>query len=79
MKDENLLTRALQINSDFFISVDKKFKQMGKMPYGQVKATPKEQREEFNKLTPQDMQELIQKHGPEAVNEYIRKMMQGEK
>lgn len=76
MKDENLLTRALQINSDFFISVDQKFKRMGKMPYGKVKATPKEQREAFLKKTPQDIKALVAEHGFVAVNEYIRKMME---
>ena len=74
MKDENLLTRALQINSDFFINVDKKFKQMGKMPYGKVKATPKEQREAFEKMTYPELQELVRKHGVIEVQKMFKSM-----
>lgn len=77
MKDENQLTRVLSRVSERFIRVDALFKEKGKMPYGQVKATPKEQREEFNKLTPEKVAELIQTYGPEAVNEYIKKMIGG--
>ena len=77
MNDKNPLTEALEVNKPIFSGVIATFKEMGKMPYGQVPATPKEQREAFNKLTPKDMQVLIQKYGKEAVNEYIRKMMEG--
>lgn len=72
----NQLTRALEIASMTFIRADEIFKEKGKLPYGKVKATPKEQREEFDRLTPKDIQELIEKHGYNEVNEYIRRMMQ---
>lgn len=74
---DNPATRALEIASAYRLRASAILKEKGKMPYGKVKATPKEQREEFNKLTPQDMQGLVQKHGKEAVNEYIREMMGG--
>lgn len=77
MKDENRLTGVAARVFERINRVDAKFKEMGKMPFGKVKATPKEQREAFNKLTPQDIQGLVQKYGPEEVNEYIRKMMEG--
>jgi len=78
MKDENQLTRVLGKVSTRIIRLDTKFKAKGKMPYGMVKATPKEQREEFLKKTPEDIQRLVQEHGFEAVNEYIKKMMGGQ-
>lgn len=77
MKDENQLTRVLSRVSERFIRVDALFKEKGKLPYGQVKSTPKEQREAFNKLTPKDVQGLVQKHGFEEVNEYFKKMQGG--
>lgn len=70
-------TKALEKASGYGLRADEIFKEMGKVPYGKVKATPKEQQEAFNKLTPQDMQGLVQKYGPEEVNEYVRKMMEG--
>ena len=71
----NQLTRALQINSDLFIRVDEKFKEMGE--YGMVKATPKEQREQFNRLSFQDVfgkGGLIEKHGVVEVQKYFKQM-----
>ena len=78
MAEINQLTRALEILSNYGLRIDEIFKEKGKMPYGMVKATEKEQREEFLKKTPEDIQRLIQEHGFEAVNEYIQKMMGGQ-
>jgi len=78
MKDINRFTRVSEKVFERINSIDKIFKEMGKIPYNQVKATPKEQREEFLKKTPKDIQDLIQQHGFEAVNEYIKKMMGGQ-
>ena len=75
----NQLTRALEINSKLFIMTDEIFKEWGKMPYGMVEATPKEQREEFNKLTSERLRQLVQTQGEDAVNEYLQRMMQGGK
>ena len=74
---DNPATRALEIASAYRLRASAILKEKGKMPYGKVKATPKEQQEAFNKLTPQDMQGLVQKHGPEEVNKYVQKMMEG--
>ena len=74
---DNPATRALEIASKYRLRASAILKEKGKMPYGKVEATPKEQREAFNKLTPQDMQGSVQKYGPEEVNEYVRKMMEG--
>lgn len=73
---DNQLTKALEILSKYSLRIDEIFKEKGKMPYGKVKATPKEQREAFLKKTPQDIQRLVQEHGYEAVNEWMRKMME---
>jgi len=74
---DNPATRALEIASGYRLRASAILKEKGKMPYGKVKATPKEQREEFNKLTPDKVVELIQTYGPEAVNEYMRRMQEG--
>lgn len=74
---DNPATRALEIASGYRLRASEILKEKGKMPYGQVKATPKEQREEFLKKTPQDIQRDVQEYGYEAVNEYIKKMMEG--
>lgn len=74
---DNPATRALEIASGYRLRASAILKEKGKLPYGKVKATPKEQREEFLKKTPQDIQRLVQEHGYEAVNEYVRKMMEG--
>jgi len=74
--DNNIYTRALQILSDRVIRVDKIWKQQGKTPYGRVKATPKEQYQQFLKLKAEDVQGLVDKYGRNEVNEYFRRMMQ---
>lgn len=73
---DNPATRALEIASGYRLRASEILKGKGKMPYGKVKATPKEQREAFLKKTPQDIKALVAEHGYEAVNEYIKKMME---
>jgi len=77
MAETNQLTRALEIMAGYTLRIDEIFKEKGKMPYGMVKATLKEQREAFLKHTPEDIRNLINQHGFDAVNEYIKKMMEG--
>lgn len=77
LDDMNRFTRVSEKVFERINSIDKIFKEMGKMPFNQVEATPREQREEFLKKTPKDIQNLVQQHGFAAVNEYIRKMMEG--
>ena len=71
---ENLLTRPQEINAPIFKRVDEMFKEMGEMPYGQVPATPKEQRDAYNKLTYPELQELREKHGVVELQKYVKAM-----
>ena len=74
----SVMTEALLRASQMLQNTDNKLKEMGNMPYGMVKATPKEQREMFENLTPEQLQELVMKHGYDAVNDYLKRFMGGQ-
>ena len=57
--------------------IDAKLKEYGgDMPYGMRRATPKEQREQYETLTPEKLMELTQMYGEAEVNNWLRKNMQ---
>ena len=74
MKDISQRTRALDKAGNYGLMADKKLKEMGKVPYGQVPATPKEQRDAYNKLTYPELQELREKHGVVELQKYVKTM-----
>ena len=74
MTEPNQLTRALEITAKYALRADGIFKEMGKVPYGKVKATPKEQRAAFDKLKLEDVKTLVQEHGLIEVQKYFKTM-----
>ena len=74
----SVMTEALLRASQMLQNTDNKLKEMGKMPYGMVRATPKEQKQAFENLTPEQLQGLIMKHGYDEVNDYLKHFMGGQ-
>jgi len=71
---DNIATSALEKASRYRMRASEIFKEKGKMPYGKVKATPKEQREKFEGLTYPELLELRDKYGVVELQKYIKKM-----
>lgn len=49
-----------------------KFREIGKEPYGMVKSTKQEQREQLKGLTPDVLMKLTRQYGAEAVDKKLR-------
>ena len=71
---DNPATRALEIASGYRLRASAILKEKGKMPYGKVKATPKEQRAWFDGLTLPDVQELVRQRGVVEVQKMFKQM-----
>lgn len=75
----NLTTLAMEKLTKMLLVTDAKLKEMGKEPYGQRKATAKEQREKYENLTEGQLYEMIEKHGLDDTNDWLYRMEQGGK
>ncbi len=73
----NLMTDSMERLTNMLKLTDSKLKGYGAEPYGQRKATPKEQREMYENLTEEQYWELIDEHGEKAVNDWMNRMQRG--
>lgn len=69
----NLATNSMEKLTKMLINTDSKLKDMGKTPYGQRKATAKEERERFDNLTFEGLMSLIEQYGVDEVNTWLGK------
>jgi len=72
---ENIMTKTMEKITEMLVGTDGRLKEFGAMPYGEKKATPKEQRERFENLKTGELAHLIKLHGRESVNEWLGKQM----
>lgn len=78
MNNKNLMTKTMDKAFGMMSRVDKKFEQMGKMPYGAEKATRGEQRRMFEQMrtaiegvSPGQWQQMVNEIGPKKVEEWL--------
>lgn len=71
----NLMTRTMDNIHKILGATDKRLQEFGVMPYGMKKATPKEQREQYDNLSIEGLANLIQQHGRAEVDNWLGKYM----
>lgn len=74
---KNVMTEAMEKMTKMLIGADEKLVKYGAVPYGQRKATQKEQRQMFDNLTPDQLFQMREQYGEGAVNKFLGKFMKG--
>jgi len=69
----NAATNSMNRLTKMLLHIDDKLKGMGTEPYGQRKATAKEQQDRVQNLTSQELLAMIDQRGAESVNEWLQK------
>lgn len=69
----NILTNSMNRLTKMLSLTDQKLKEMGTIPYGTVKLSPKQQREIYENLTQEDLIRLVNEHGVDQVAAWLDK------